>query len=103
MNKYFSVVTVSKTRILNVNFQPITLNGTVMVLPAVKCNSNSRNTESSFHKIIFNLSEWLKGWTEHNFTASVVGFHFVEWIVDAVLVEFEEQLISIVFELLVNF
>lgn len=60
MNKYLSLVTVSEIRILNVNFQPITLNGTVMVLPAMKCNSNSRSTESSFHKIIFNLSEWLK-------------------------------------------
>lgn len=61
MNKYFSLVTVSKTRILIVNFQPITLNGTVMLLPAVKFKCNSRNTESSIHKIIFNLSEWLKG------------------------------------------
>lgn len=92
MNKYFFLVSVSKTRILNTNSQPITFICTVMLLPAPanNRNSNSCNTESSFHKIIFNLSEWLKGWNVHNFTPSDVGFHFVEWTVDVVLVEFEE-------------
>lgn len=61
INKFFFLVAVSKTRIFNMNSQPITFIGTVMILPASNRNSNSCNTESSFHKIIFNLSEWLKG------------------------------------------
>lgn len=61
MNKYFFLLAVLKTRILNMISQPITFIGTVMLLPASNRNSTSCNTESSFHKIIFNLSEWLKG------------------------------------------
>lgn len=61
MNQYFCLLAISKTRILNMNSQPITFICTVMLLPASNRNINSCNTESSFHKIIFNLSEWLKG------------------------------------------